>query len=139
MNMPSNQTAKSSSSRATGATQRKPPQAQPAARAQGGPRAQSQGQTGERDESYALISVLYHALQGAETIDQYIRDARAAEDEELATFFEETKEAYVERAAEAKELLASRLESEDEDEADDDDEASGDDEDDEDEEDEEED
>jgi hypothetical protein len=73
--------------------------------------------------------VLYHALQGAETLDQYIRDARGAEDEELATFFEETKETYVERAAEAKELLASRLESEDEDEADDDDEASEDEED----------
>lgn len=107
--MPSNQTAKSSS-KAAAAPQRRQPQSQPA------PRTQSRGETGERDESYALVSVLYHALQGAETIDQYIQDARRAEDEELATFFEETKEAYVERAAEAKELLAARLESEDEDE-----------------------
>lgn len=114
--MPSNQTAKSSS-RAGGSAERKQPQSQPAARAQ--PR--SRGQTGERDENYALISVLYHALQGAETIDQYIEDAREAGDDELALFFEETKEAYVERAAEAKELLAARLESEDEDESDEDD------------------
>lgn len=119
--MPSNQTAKSSS-KAAGAPQRRQPQSQPAARSQ------SRGQTGERDESYALISVLYHALQGAETIDQYIQDARQAEDEELAAFFEETKEAYVERAAEAKELLAARLQSEDEDEEEDEEEDEGDDE-----------
>jgi hypothetical protein len=27
------------------------------------------------DEIYDIVSVLYHALQGAETYDQYIRDA----------------------------------------------------------------
>jgi hypothetical protein len=110
--MPSNQTAKSGGK--GGATQaRKAPASEPA------PRGQSRGQTGERDENYALISVLYHALQGAETIDQYVRDAQSAGDEELASFFEETKEAYAERASEAKALLASRLESMEEDEEDD--------------------
>jgi hypothetical protein len=76
------------------------------------PAGQVKGQaaTGERDENYDLISVLYHALQGADTIGTYLRDAQQADDEELTTFLEETREAYVERANEAKRLLASRLE-----------------------------
>ena len=65
--------------------------------------------TGERDENYALISVLYHALQGADTIDRYILDAREAEDEALVEFFEESKQDYVDRATEAKALLAARI------------------------------
>jgi len=79
--------------------------------------------TGERDENYDLISVLYHALQGADTIGQYINDAQESDDEELVTFFEETKRAYIERANEAKQLLAARLEEslDDEDDEDDDD------------------
>jgi hypothetical protein len=66
-------------------------------------------QTGERDEHYDVISVLYHALQGAETIQQYIADAREADDEELSSFFEETAAEYAARAAQAKQLLAARL------------------------------
>jgi hypothetical protein len=31
--------------------------------------------TGVRDEHYNLVSILYHALQGAETYDTYISDA----------------------------------------------------------------
>jgi hypothetical protein len=87
-------------------------------------RARGEQQTGERDENYDLISVLYHALQGAETISQYLADAQQADDEELASFFEETRSAYIERANEAKRLLASRLEEslDDEDEDDEDDE-----------------
>jgi hypothetical protein len=81
----------------------------------------SQGQTGETDENYNLVSVLYHALQGAETLSRYIRDAQQADDEELVSFFEETKEAYVERASEAKQLLAARLAEALEDEEDDED------------------
>lgn len=34
------------------------------------------GNTGTRDETYDLVSILYHALQGAETYDQYIQDAQ---------------------------------------------------------------
>lgn len=104
----------------TSDTSRKSVQSSPPA---GQPR--SQGQTGERDENYDLISVLYHALQGAETLAQYIRDAQQSGDEELITFFEETKASYVERANEAKQLLAARLEEsldEEEDEEDEEDE-----------------
>lgn len=66
-------------------------------------------QTGESDEDYGLISVLYHSLQGAETYSQYIRDAERAGDELLADFFKSVRDEDVERAARAKELLADRL------------------------------
>lgn len=39
--------------------------------------------TGTRDEQYNLVSVLYHALHGAETVEAYILDAEAAGDERL--------------------------------------------------------
>ena len=67
------------------------------------------GGTGMSDKSYDLISVLYHALQGAETIDQYIQDAREAGDQELVAFFTEIKEQDEERAQRAKVLLRDRL------------------------------
>ena len=66
-------------------------------------------QTGERDEHYDVISVLYHSLQGAETVERYISDARNARDQELLSFFEDTRSEYAARAAQAKQLLASRL------------------------------
>ena len=34
--------------------------------------------TGTRDEHYNLVSVLYHALQGADTCNVYALDAEAA-------------------------------------------------------------
>lgn len=77
-------------------------------------------QTGERDENYNLISVLYHALQGAETISQYESDAQG--DEELAQFFEQTRESYVLVAQQAKQLLASRMDVDEDDGEDDEDE-----------------
>lgn len=80
-----------------------------------------EAETGERDENYNLISVLYHALQGAETYSQYIRDARAAGDEELVEFFSEVREEEQDRAERAKELLTARLAGEDFDEDEDED------------------
>lgn len=77
-------------------------------------------QTGERDEHYDVVSVLYHSLQGAETCERYISDARNARDQELLSFFEDTRSEYASRAAQAKELLAARLESGARDEMDDD-------------------
>ncbi len=65
--------------------------------------------TGERDENYALISIMYHALQGAETCAQYIRDAEAAGDAELIEFFGEVCDEERERSERAKALLAARL------------------------------
>jgi hypothetical protein len=65
--------------------------------------------TGTPDEQYDLVSVLYHALQGGETSEQYIKDARGAGDEELATFFEQVQAEDRNRAQNAKHLLAARL------------------------------
>lgn len=61
--------------------------------------------TGTRDEHYNLISVLYHALHGAETIDTYVLDAESAGDEELAAFFLEVQETHREIAQQVKERL----------------------------------
>jgi len=43
----------------------------------------------ERDETYDLVSLLYHALQGAEACGTYMSDAETAGDDDLAEFFEE--------------------------------------------------
>jgi rubrerythrin len=71
----------------------------------------STGSTGTRDEHYNLVSVLYHALQGAETYDQYINDAEQKGDNDLAQFFRDTKEEDTRRADRAKQLLTQRLQS----------------------------
>lgn len=65
--------------------------------------------TGTRDTTYNLVSILYHALQGAETYDQYIEDANGQGDNDLAQFFLDVKEEEKRRADRAKKLLASRL------------------------------
>jgi hypothetical protein len=65
--------------------------------------------TGERDENYGLISVIYHALQGAETCEQYADDARRAGNEELTRFFEESREEQNRRALEGRRLLAAEF------------------------------
>lgn len=69
----------------------------------------SQGNTGTGDVTYNLVSILYHALQAAETHDMYIRDAEESGDQDLAAFFREVKEENTRRAERAKELLARRL------------------------------
>jgi len=69
----------------------------------------SQGDTGTRDITYNLVSVVYHALQGAETTSLYIADAEQEGNQELATFFREAKDEYQRRADRAKQLLATHL------------------------------
>ena len=61
--------------------------------------------TGTRDEHYNLVSVLYHALHGAETIEAYVLDAEAAGDERLAAFFREAQAAQRQLAERAKGML----------------------------------
>jgi hypothetical protein len=101
-----------------------------------------QDATRERDELYGVVSVLYHALQGAETYAQYVDDARRAGDDQLVKFFEQCQEEEIARAQRAKEMLARRLggavgEEEGEDEDDDEDDEDEDEDDDEDDEDDE--
>jgi hypothetical protein len=59
--------------------------------------------------AYDLVSVIYHALQGAETYDRYIADARERNDDELADFFTEVQEANCGFAERGQRLLSSRL------------------------------
>jgi hypothetical protein len=61
--------------------------------------------TGTRDEHYNLISVLYHALHGAENCDRYAADAEISGDESLAAFFREAQAMQTELAERAKEML----------------------------------
>lgn len=86
--------------------------------AQSGKSQDVESETGERDESYNLVSVLYHALQGAETTLQYQKDAEESGDEQLAQFFQETRGSFAECAQQAKQLLAARLDIDEEDDED---------------------
>jgi hypothetical protein len=61
--------------------------------------------TGTRDEHYNLISVLYHALHGADNCDHYAIDAEASGDERLGAFFRDAQAAQVQIAERGKELL----------------------------------
>lgn len=66
------------------------------------------------DPTYNIVSVLYHALQGAQTYQQYSEDARQAGDAELQEFFDACRREEHARAVQAKSLLMDRLEMEDE-------------------------
>ncbi len=65
--------------------------------------------TVETDDTYGIVSVLYHALQGAETIGQYIDDAKAADNPQLVAFFEDCRAKQNEIAMEGKRMLAEQL------------------------------
>ena len=64
--------------------------------------------TGTPNTIYDLSSVLFHALEGGASYDQYIRDAEEAGDEELVDFFTRVRDEDSMRADEAKQLLAER-------------------------------
>jgi hypothetical protein len=78
---------------------------------QGGPQrgtaSQDAGSTGVRDTTYNLISIAYHALQGAETYQIYEQDAQ--DDQELAQFFRQACEEQKRIALQAKQLLQRHL------------------------------
>jgi hypothetical protein len=61
--------------------------------------------TGTRDEHYDLISVLYHALHGAENCDRYASDAEVAGNERVAAFFREAQVVQTQLAERAKAML----------------------------------
>jgi len=69
----------------------------------------AQNATGTPDATYNLISILYHALQGAETYEQYIRDAQQSGNNDLAQFFREVQQEDARRAQRGRELLARCL------------------------------
>ena len=63
--------------------------------------------TGTNNSTYNLVSVLYHALQGADLYEQYASDAGG--DQDLAGFFRDIQQQEMQRAERAKQLLATRL------------------------------
>ncbi|HEV2802692.1 MAG TPA: hypothetical protein VGW12_19630 [Pyrinomonadaceae bacterium] len=65
--------------------------------------------TGTQDTLYNLLSIIYHALQGAETYEKYISDAEQSGDTELAQFFREVRDENTKRAEHGKQLLGKRL------------------------------
>jgi hypothetical protein len=65
--------------------------------------------TGTRDVTYDLISVIYHALQGAETYQMYEQDAQQAGDQEAAALFHEAHQSSRQWADRAKSLLGQRM------------------------------
>jgi hypothetical protein len=66
--------------------------------------------TGTSDPTYNVISVVYHALQGAETIQKYLDDAGT--EEELRSFFAQVQQGYRRAADMGKQLLVQRIEHE---------------------------
>lgn len=70
---------------------------------------QNTGSTGTPDVTYNLVSVLYHALQAAETEDKYIRDAEQSGDQDLVQFFRDAKNRNKQVADRAKQLLGRQL------------------------------
>jgi hypothetical protein len=67
--------------------------------------------TGTRDELYTIIiiSVLYHALQGADTCAISLQDAEHAGDQDLARFFREVEGTYRQLDVRSKAGLRQRL------------------------------
>ena len=69
----------------------------------------SESESGTLDTHYNLVSVLYHALQGATLYAEYAEDAEAEGDPELSEFFRDLQDEERERAERAKEYLLQRL------------------------------
>jgi hypothetical protein len=63
--------------------------------------------TGTNNATYNLVSVLYHALQGADLYEKYVNDTGG--DQDLASFFRDVQQQEMQRADRAKQLLAKRL------------------------------
>lgn len=64
------------------------------------------GETGFDDVTFDLISVQYHSLKAGHDYGQYVRDARNAGLNDVASFFEEVMSQDSERAKRCHEFLA---------------------------------
>ena len=67
-----------------------------------------QSKTGTSNVYYNLVSIMYHALNGAQTYDTYISDAEQSGDNDLAQFFRSVQQEDQRRAERAKQLLVQR-------------------------------
>jgi hypothetical protein len=65
--------------------------------------------TGTKDKNYNLISVLYHAMENAQTFQTYVQDAEQEGDHDLADFFRELLTADQQLIQRGKQLLSQRM------------------------------
>jgi rubrerythrin len=70
------------------------------------------GETGFDDVSFDLISLQYHSLKAGHDYGQYVRDAKNAGLDEIASFFEQVMQEDSQRAARCHELLGTLSKSE---------------------------
>lgn len=63
------------------------------------------GETGFDDVSFDLISVQYHSLKAGHDYGQYVRDARNAGRDDIASFFEKVMAEDSARASQCHEFL----------------------------------
>ena len=67
-----------------------------------------------KDKNYNLIAVLYHSSDNVESLTTYLQDAEQEGDRELVNFFDGILENNLRAAQSAKEMLAARLQGEQE-------------------------
>jgi len=61
------------------------------------------------NENYDVVSVLYHLLQSADTLEKYCQDAEQSKDKELTSFFKEVQKSNTQLAKKAQTILKTRL------------------------------
>ncbi|OKH67900.1 acyl carrier protein [Mycobacterium sp. SWH-M5] len=71
------------------------------------------GETGFSDVTFDLISVQYHSLKAGHDYGRYVRDARNAGLDDVASFFEQVMSEDADRAKRCHEFLAKLQGSED--------------------------
>jgi rubrerythrin len=71
------------------------------------------GETGFSDVIYDLVSVQYHSLKAGHDYGQYVRDARNAGYDDVASFFEQVMEEDSQRAARCHQFLRELSDRED--------------------------
>jgi hypothetical protein len=67
---------------------------------------QAQGQTGTRNETYDVIAILYHALQGAENCQKYLGDTQ---DGQIRDFVQQALQTQRQLADQGKQVLQQCL------------------------------
>jgi rubrerythrin len=71
------------------------------------------GETGFSDVMFDLISVQYHSLKAGHDYGQYVRDARNAGYDDVASFFEQVMQEDAQRADRCHRLLRELSDKED--------------------------
>jgi hypothetical protein len=70
-----------------------------------------QAPTGISNETYDLVSILYHALKSGSTSDRYIQDAQQAGDNDLVQFFQQCQQQDRQRVQQCQQFLNRKIQS----------------------------